>query len=331
MRLPSAYVLSHNGLGDNVANIGFIHFLANFYEDVFILCKKFYYHQLSFALQEFPFIHITIIDEHDINDERTLCQNVLLPKYETSDIFISGFNHTPYLKSKITHPYLIDISRLYKDFPRGFKTFLREVYINDNIFLNTANLINKPSVENKSPSEIFYIENVYDYRYQYINVLPDIHYFIDMFYRDNHFNTSICFDFFHVYNDSEIIDLYKQISQYKIIFLHTSSSGTNDVNIVNDFLNPYLDREDVIIICSNHNYYDISHSKYEIANKYIMLPTIFHYTEIIKNAEILIMTNSCISCLTLPLIKRGEIKTNYIFIYDRDQQKLEFPIENIII
>ena len=35
----SAYFLSHNGLGDNITNIGAINFLLNYYETIYFLCK----------------------------------------------------------------------------------------------------------------------------------------------------------------------------------------------------------------------------------------------------------------------------------------------------
>ena len=136
MRVSSAYILSHSGLGDNVVMISCIHFLANFYDDVYYLCRCDHCKQMEYVYKPFPFIHIVpipLVNSGESNDEN---KSFLLPKYENSDIFICG-NHRCYLNSKITHPYLLDYSLLYKDFPQGFQSFMREPY--KNIFPNIDN------------------------------------------------------------------------------------------------------------------------------------------------------------------------------------------------
>ena len=40
MKLKKAVYLSHNGLGDNITSIGAINFLINYYELVYMFCKK---------------------------------------------------------------------------------------------------------------------------------------------------------------------------------------------------------------------------------------------------------------------------------------------------
>lgn len=296
MRLPSVYVLSHNGMGDNVTMIGCLHFLANFYDNVHFLCREDYYDQIVFALKEFYFIHIikipyykTDVESNDYN------KKLLTPFYDSADMFICG-GHKSYLNSKITHPYLLDSSKLYKDYPDGIHTIFREPY---NILFKN-------------------IDKFYDYNHQPNKIMPSTFDFIEMFYDDMNLNTAICFDFFYVNINDEILELYKKISNYHIIFLHTSSSSTNDVNNVANFLKPYLEADDILVISSNHNYYTQDNTKYNIAKEYIMLPTIFHYIEIIRNSAILIMTDSCIACLTLPYIYNKLLRTKNIHIYNRD-------------
>ena len=36
----NAYLVSHNGLGDNLYMIGALNFIRQFYKNVFFLCKK---------------------------------------------------------------------------------------------------------------------------------------------------------------------------------------------------------------------------------------------------------------------------------------------------
>ena len=58
--------------------------------------------------------------------------------------------------------------------------------------------------------------------------------------------------------------------------------------------------------------------KYEIANKYVFLPTVFHYIEIIKNATYIHITDSCFSCMVIPLMYSFKLKCQDIHIYNRD-------------
>ena len=38
----SAFFLSHNGIGDNITNIGAINFLLQYYNSIYFLCKDIY-------------------------------------------------------------------------------------------------------------------------------------------------------------------------------------------------------------------------------------------------------------------------------------------------
>ena len=41
-KLSTAYFVSHNGLGDNITNIGAVNFLLQYYEIIHFLCKDDY-------------------------------------------------------------------------------------------------------------------------------------------------------------------------------------------------------------------------------------------------------------------------------------------------
>jgi hypothetical protein len=296
MRLSSAYVLAHLGLGDNVCMIGCLHFLANFYDDVYFLCKDNYSEQLKFALNDWPFLHIVSIDA---SCEEESCKSVLIDKYQDSDIFICGWFHTHYLKSKITHPFLRDPSMLLRIHPSGFRSFMRESY--QNCFSN--------------------IKDDYFFPYKGYCNLPNTFNFIDMFYRDIGLNTSISSDFFMVSKNTMELshgsDDNCKLKNYKIVFVN-SSCGMNDK--VFDFsciLNPYLQDDKYIVLCSNQNYYSSDNLRYEVAQKYVLLPTIFHYISIIQKAEVIWLSDSCISCITINLIKQGKILTNDVHIINR--------------
>jgi hypothetical protein len=290
MRLPSAYVLSHLGLGDHVGMIGCLHFLANFYEDVYFVCIDRYCEQLEFAFKDFPFIHMVPFQEqHGMQNINKAVKDVIQPHYETSDIFISGV-HCEHLQTKITHPQLLNPSEL----------CLREIY------QNLLPLIGKK----------------YNYRYQGKQLLPHQFDFFDMFYRHMGLNTQIMFDFFLVSGDESFKSLYDEIAKYRLVFVNSSCGTVDGIFDFSRAIDPILKDDNYLVVCSNHNYYDKENPKYDIVQKYICLPTIFHYIEILKNAEILYLTDSSIACMTLPLIKTGQMKTKNVFIVQRNTLKM---------
>ena len=114
---------------------------------------------------------------------------------------------------------------------------------------------------------------------------------------------------------TEITNIYNEISNYKIIFLHTESSqATIDLNYI---IQSFILKNDYLLISANKNVYDECNSKYGLVNKYIKLPTIIHYVEIIKNAEELHMVDSSISCLALCLKLSEKTVCKQIKIYNR--------------
>ena len=259
MKLNSAYILSHNGLGDNITMIGAIYFLLDYYENIFFLCKDIYYKQITYIYADNKNIKLIPFDS---KNEEISCFNILTDKYIGSDIFICGI-HKSYLKKKVTHPQLLSY--------------------------NTNN---------------FY-------------KLPDRFSFINMFYNDLGLDLSIFINKFNIKLDNVVLDLYKYISNYNdIIFIHSTSSII-DIDLTN-VIQKYINDKNSLIICVNKNVYPINHDKYEIANKYVFLPTVFHYIEIIKNATCIHITDSCFSCLVIPLMYSFKLKCQDVHIYHRE-------------
>jgi len=279
-KLSSAYILSHNGLGDNVAMIGAVHFLSKYYDKIFFLCKDIYFSQIEYLYRDYDNILVIEIPSYD---ECNYCKSFLESKFESSDIYICG-NHKSYLESKITHP---DILKFRKDYTDNY-----DEYPSYNIYKGNTN----------------YSDNL---------IVPKFYWFIEMCYYDIGIPISAFFNNFQLSNDDEIITLYNNISQYKIIFLHTSTSSNSNFINISYYTDKFLNDDDYIFICVNKNYYDITNPKYNIANQYLNLSTIFHYIEIMKNATSIHISDSCFSCLLLPLMQSSQIKTNDINIYDR--------------
>lgn len=269
-RIPSyekcVYLLSHNGLGDNVAMNGAVHFLTKYYDKVYFLCKDIYIEQIEYLYKDFSSIVPLAFNS---NNERESCIMLLDDKYASSDIIVCGC-HKGYLQTKITCPELI----VFQSYKEGNKA-------------------------------------------EEIKHFPPFYAFVEMFYLDIGIPLSTYFHYYIFPVDETTIKLYNDIYSYKIVFLHTSSSNVSNVFDISSLTSKYLEDEEYIFICVNENLYESNHYKFDIAQRYINLPTIFHYVEIIKNADIIRVTDSCISCMILPLIKSGEIKTSDVNIYDR--------------
>lgn len=96
----SAYLLSHNGLGDNITMIGAINFLLLHYKTIYFLCKDKYKLNVELLINH-PNV---IIIPFNHKSEKTSCEKIINNVYsnDNTDIFICGF-HKRYLKSKITN------------------------------------------------------------------------------------------------------------------------------------------------------------------------------------------------------------------------------------
>ena len=89
----NAYVLSHNGLGDNISMIGAVNFLLQYYVKIYFICKTKY---------ESNVILIPINENNEFNE----CKETIMNVYKTNDIFVCGC-HTEYVSSKITNPTIL--------------------------------------------------------------------------------------------------------------------------------------------------------------------------------------------------------------------------------
>jgi hypothetical protein len=95
----NAYLVSHNGLGDNLFMVGALRHLATLYENVYFLCKQCYY---SNVVLFFTGTNIHVVPFDEKNEWRAV-SDILTPAYATADVFVCGC-HKNNLKSKITNP-----------------------------------------------------------------------------------------------------------------------------------------------------------------------------------------------------------------------------------
>lgn len=104
--MKEAYFLSHNGLGDNITNIGAVRFLLQYYDTIYFLCKDIYQENVRLLFQDKRVVIVPFNAHDEFNDCKRIFSNV----NENIDRFISGM-HKNYLKSKITHPELLSYKK----------------------------------------------------------------------------------------------------------------------------------------------------------------------------------------------------------------------------
>ena len=103
----NAYLVSHNGLGDNLYMIGALRYLAQYYDTIYFLCKQKYFDNVFLFFQDTDKIICVPFDE---SREFDAIKEIISEKYTNPlyDIFICGFCHKTYLTSKITNPVFLN-------------------------------------------------------------------------------------------------------------------------------------------------------------------------------------------------------------------------------
>ena len=131
------------------------------------------------------------------------------------------------------------------------------------------------------------------------------------FYNEMKIDKSAFRKYFYVPHIEESKELYKEISSYKYIFVHDSSS-TGKVFSLNK-LNLNIDSDMLLINCGK-NMYEKGHKFYDIAEKFVNKPLLY-YVDSIENASIIVLSDSCIFCLAIQL----NIKTDECYYFSRDK------------
>ncbi len=106
MYIMNAYIVSHNGLGDNLYMIGAVRFLLKFYNKVHLLCKNKYYPDVKLFFVDEPNISCVPFDE---NTEDNSIELIIKEQYKNDDVdvFVCGCRKT-YLQSKITNKEFLE-------------------------------------------------------------------------------------------------------------------------------------------------------------------------------------------------------------------------------
>jgi len=165
-----AYVVSHNGLGDNLFMIGALHYLSQYYENVFFLCKQKHYDNINLlfsntpTIQCVPFKHSNLFEFYEYED----INKIISEKYndEKNDIFVCGL-HKRYLTTKITNQKLLDEEIVDTNYTIDWDTltsenysFIEEFY--KDINLNLTHFFDYFNIDSTRKSRKMY-ESVSDY------------------------------------------------------------------------------------------------------------------------------------------------------------------------
>jgi hypothetical protein len=117
----NAYLVSHNGLGDNLFMVGALNYLLKFYNKVYYLCKNKYFSNVELFFIDNKNIICLPFDE---KNEFKEIYKIIMEKYfdDENDIFISGPCHKSYLKSKINNKLFLENIILDKKYTIEFDT-----------------------------------------------------------------------------------------------------------------------------------------------------------------------------------------------------------------
>ena len=125
IKQDNAFFLSHNGLGDNITNIGSVNFLTQYYNTIYFLCKDIYYENTTKLFESKIINKNIVLIQFDSQNPNVECISIITQAMSNSisnsmqtntiDVFISG-GWCKYLKSRITHPELLQ----YKQNDNGY-------------------------------------------------------------------------------------------------------------------------------------------------------------------------------------------------------------------
>lgn len=285
----NAYLVSHNGLGDNLYMIGAVRYLLQFYNNVYILCKIKNHENFKLFFTDTENIHCIPIDDRKeqndiVNILSTVSHNI------NNDIFVCG-EHKRVFNSRITNKkfflsliseishsnsteYKIDHDMLTSENYRFIEKFYKDIWMNLSIFYNYYKI-----PENQESVELY--EKIKDYYIIFIQL------------------KSSCGKSLNI---SNLIKKY--INDKKSILL------CNDVNLYREHIKKNQDlKEDELNNIS---------TKADVCDLFKMTKLVNYYHTIINSDEIYII-DSCFIGIVLPLLKQNKLKANTVRIILRDR------------
>lgn len=124
-----AYLISHNGLGDNLYMIGALRFLLSYYTNIYFICKRQNYANVVLFFSDEPKIVCVPYDDASGTEMREIT-NIVRDKYinPDCDVVVCGDFHKSYLQSKITNPRFLEYKSLKSDYTIEYDTITNSTY-----------------------------------------------------------------------------------------------------------------------------------------------------------------------------------------------------------
>jgi hypothetical protein len=285
----NAFLVSHNGLGDNLYMIGALRYLSQFYNTVYIVCKIKNYENFKLFFTDTQNIICVPIDEreeqkHMINFLRYGSQK------QENDLFVCGsWKHL--INSRISNKNLIQSLLLEKS-----NQNLSEYKIDyDMLTSNNYSFIENFYKDIGMNLSIFY--NYYK--------IPETEQSIELYKKIQEYNNIIFIQLKSSCGKS--LDVSNLITKY----IHDENAILicNDVNLYTEYLikNNNLNQDKLE---------NILH-KQELCNNFKYNKIVHYYHTIINSNEIYII-DSCFIGIVLPLLKQNKLKANTVRIILRD-------------
>jgi len=278
----NAYLVSHNGLGDNLFMIGAIRFLTKYYDKVYFLCKNKYHSNVELFFKDNENIVCLPFNEYNENndyDEKNQLRNIIQEKYSNNDndIFICGC-HKTYLQSKIRNKLFLECIILNKNYNIDFDTITTDNYN--------------------------FIENFY----------KDIRLNLTVFY--DYFTLPEFVESMELYKSVEKYNIiFVQIKS-------SCGKTLNVNNLLNKYLNDektILICNDFNLYDSNSNSKDIK-MKFKLCENFVFCKIVY-LIDTIKNSNEIYIIDSCLIGLVLPFLKQNLLKAEIVRIIRRELVK----------
>lgn len=143
------------------------------------------------------------------------------------------------------------------------------------------------------------------------------------FYKQIDLGDDIFWDYFHIPEKKEYVELYNHVKDIDYAFIHDQSSCGLNFSIDDIEKKMQINRDQILFINPNYNCYDCKHPFYELANKFIKYP-LPYYMEIIKKSNYNIVCDSSFFCMAINL----EIQHDNNYLYSDNDY--DFLFENAI-
>jgi len=204
----NAYLLSHNGLGDNITMIGAVNFLLKYYVKIYFICKKKYETNVKLLYNNDNVILITINEYNEYNECKNIINNV---NKLINDIFICGHCHTAHLSSHITNVNILNHNKNNINIKYNhIFNFYNGIGLDTNIYVNYFNI-------ESTPTSIDYYNKINKYKIIFMHTQGS--------------NRSI--------NTSNINNLFINNSEYIIICSNKNMYNTDNIHyeLANTYVN----------------------------------------------------------------------------------------------